>query len=74
MAATVRTKTRLAYYHDNARSISTVVANFGLHDGGPGKRGLANGQYDEKATIENEQAQVTKASKEESNEDKEIKR
>lgn len=49
-----------------------MVANLGLHNGGPGERRLANEQYDEKATIENEQAQVTKAPKEESNEDKEI--
>jgi hypothetical protein len=49
-----------------------MVANLGLHNGGPGKRRLADEQYYEKATIENEQAQVTKASKEESNEDQEI--
>ena len=51
-----------------------MVANLGLHNGGPGKRRLANEQYDEEEAIENEQTQVTKASKEESNEDKEIKR
>jgi hypothetical protein len=70
--STTRTGSYEYYQHCSARSISTVVANLGLHDGGPGKRRLANEQYHEKATIENEQAQVAKAPKEEPNEVKEI--
>ena len=50
-----------------------MVANLGLHNRGSGKRRLANEQYHEKTTIENEQAQIAKAPKEEPNEDKEIK-